>query len=168
MVIVTDASCSFDGWHRASSGISDIKPEFSTFIKSRARVPLFTTMVVFEKSLDIDLDALVFNLKNTDPENTDSKNTEIKNIGGLWFAAKNSSKSGFIANNFECWTLVSTPDFAVKEISMTTMQDKAVNALGKFIYTLIYTFMCVLKNVYMCYLYVNICVYIEVYNNYPR
>mmetsp|Transcript_28349 Transcript_28349/g.27168 ORF Transcript_28349/g.27168 Transcript_28349/m.27168 type:complete len:500 (-) Transcript_28349:66-1565(-) len=130
MVIVTDASCSFDGWHRASSGIADIKPEFSKFIKSRARVPLFTTMVVFEKSLDLNLDSIVFNLKNMDSESTNSKNTDFKNIGGLWFAAKNSSKSGFISNNFECWTLVSTPEFAVKEISMTTMQDKAINVSG--------------------------------------
>jgi hypothetical protein len=36
----------------------------------------------------------------------------------------------YILYIYEYRTMVSTPDFAVKEISMTTMQDKGIDAAG--------------------------------------
>ena len=43
----------------------------------------------------------------------------------VWFAARCSSKPGMESpESFDCWTLVSSPMFAVYEISSTTMQDE--------------------------------------------
>ena len=43
----------------------------------------------------------------------------------LWFAAKSASKRGLAcpAASSECWTLVSTPAYAVDEITRVPMQD---------------------------------------------
>ena len=65
-------------------------------------------MVAFETGLDLALDAMTF-----DPDE------------GLWFAARTQSKPGlWTRGKRECWTLISTPAFAVREITSTPMQDK--------------------------------------------
>ena len=136
--ILLDASCSFDDWHRASAGISAIKPEFGEFIKSRARIPLFTVMVAFDSTVCHDFDAIVFDIdednenKNDDDGrkiicNGDVSTDQVHSPDGLWFAARSSSKPGFIScERTDVWTLVSTPSFAVTEISSTTMQDEKI------------------------------------------
>lgn len=51
-------------------------------------------------------------------------------INCLWFAACSSSKPGFNGRDdgkgtaAECWTLISTPEYAFKEIQTTQMQDE--------------------------------------------
>jgi hypothetical protein len=121
-VIVTDASCSFDGWHRASAGISTIAPSLTKYIRSRARIPLFSSMVALDfsncKTIYSDYDALVF---------------ETCQDKGLWFAAQSNSKPGFESSSdgIQCWTLVSSPAFAVDEISLTTMQGISQSPSGE-------------------------------------
>jgi predicted NAD/FAD-dependent oxidoreductase len=41
----------------------------------------------------------------------------------LWFASRSQSKPGFPVGKAECWTLISTPSFAVEQILETTMRD---------------------------------------------
>lgn len=134
MCFFTDASCSFEGWHRASAGISDVKPEFGAYIKSRARIPLFTAMVAFDRRMFCDHDSAVFDLSSAsakhcaekieNKEDTGLIEDKNRNKNGLWFAARCTSKSGMSGlESPDCWTLVSTPSFAVNEISCTTMQD---------------------------------------------
>jgi hypothetical protein len=152
----TDASCSFENWHRASAGISKIKPEFTQFIKSRARIPLFTTMVAFDRKMFPSMDSAVFDLSynqstvaagndrndknDNDDDNTndndndnDNKNDSINDSymnSGLWFAVRCSSKPGMHGpGSMDCWTLVSTPSFAVTEISSETMQGDNISLL---------------------------------------
>ena len=123
-VVLTDiSSTSFSSWHRASAGVPE---EFANRVKSRVkcRVPLFTAMVAFESRLPIDADAINFPDDNT-----------------LWFAARNNSKPGFDSafggnkdengldgNEWDCWTLVSTPEFAIEKIQDTPMQDPETGA----------------------------------------
>ena len=69
--------------------------------------------------------------KKVDLESDGMKNLKevksLQNCHGLWFAARNSSKAGFLSTGCtDVWTLVSTPSFAVSEISSTTMQDKII------------------------------------------
>ena len=40
-----------------------------------------------------------------------------------WFAAKTNSKPGFEHLKAECWTIVSTPIYAAKQIKLIPMQD---------------------------------------------
>ena len=51
-VVLTDVSSSFGSWHRASAGVPEA---FAQRVRARAgsRVPLFTTMVTYEKSLGV-------------------------------------------------------------------------------------------------------------------
>jgi hypothetical protein len=154
----TDASCSFENWHRASAGISKIKPEFTQFIKSRARIPLFTTMVAFDRKMFPSIDSAVFDLSyyqstvaaaaeinKNDKNDYINDNKDVKNDNenkkndindnssmntGLWFAARCSSKPGMHGpGSMDCWTLVSTPSFAVTEISSETMQGNNISLL---------------------------------------
>ena len=105
-------------------------------------------MVAFDSSVTDSLDAAVFDFNDSDNDNdNDNDNNSrtkkvdletdgiksfkevklLQNSHGLWFAAKNSSKAGFLSTKCtDVWTLVSTPSFAVSEISTTTMQDKIV------------------------------------------
>jgi len=110
-VVFTDVSSSFESWHRASAGIP---PEFASRLPTKLRMPLFSCMIALDTPIKdkLCLDAFVVSTKNNDSP--------------LWFAAASSSKPGFPdekAGNHECWTLVSTPSFAVDEIQQTTMRD---------------------------------------------
>jgi len=112
VVLVTDASCSFSGWHRASAGVAEAAPLLARAVQSRARVALFGVMVAFEKATGVPDDALV-----------------VDDGGPLWYAMRSESKPGLNAGAaHECWTLLSTPAFAVQEISGTTMQDPVTGA----------------------------------------
>ncbi|KAL7529629.1 hypothetical protein ACHAXR_004192 [Thalassiosira sp. AJA248-18] len=110
-IILTDASSSFGKWHRASAGIPE---EFAKRVRERvgARVPLFTAMIAFDGESNIPFDAASFD----DPT--------------LWFAAKSNSKPGMEEEQKECWTLVSTPEYAMAKIEETPMQDPTT---GEFI-----------------------------------
>ncbi len=116
-VLLTDVSSSFGGWHRASAGVPG---EFASRVRKRvgARVPLFTAMIAFEGDSNIPFDAASF---------------EFENNPTLWFAAKMNSKPTMESEDFsmnrECWTLVSTPEYAMKKIEETPMQTKK----GEFI-----------------------------------
>ena len=110
-IILTDiSSTSFDSWHRASAGVPD---SFSKAVRDRvgARVPLFSAMVAFETSLPLTSDTITFPID----ENGDG--------GDCWFAAKTNSKPGFEHLKAECWTIVSTPIYAAKQIKLVPMQD---------------------------------------------
>lgn len=104
VVILTDLSSAFAKWHRASAGVPE---QFAARVRERvgSRVPLFTTMIAFDNESGIPFDAATFD------------NSVI------WFAAKNNSKPGMDEGLNECWTLVSTPEYAMKEIEDTPMQD---------------------------------------------
>jgi predicted NAD/FAD-dependent oxidoreductase len=113
-LLVTDASASFEGWHRASAGLPECAEQVMARVRQRVRVPLFTAIVAFESTLpNLDLDGISFN---------DDR---------LWFAARSSSKSGLARGargGSECWTLVSTPAYAVAEITRVPMQDPVTGA----------------------------------------
>ncbi len=103
-IILTDVSSSFGKWHRASAGVPE---SFASRVRERtgARTPLFTAMIAFESKSEIPFDAATFD-------------NDI-----LWFASKSNSKPGMGGNLKECWTLISTPDYAVEKIEETPMQD---------------------------------------------
>ena len=99
-------SSSFEGWHRASAGLP---AHFAARVSGRVRVPLFSCMVAYAAPLGLPLDGLTFHGGDT-----------------LWFAARSASKPGFPAGGeeaAECWSLVSTPGYACREIASTPMQD---------------------------------------------
>ena len=108
-VLMTDVSSSFGGWHRAGAGLPE---EFAARVRDRVRVPLFSCMVAFEAPLTLPLDGVT-----------------VDGDAALWFAARSQSKAGMPTGAAECWTLVSTPGFAVAEITETPMQD----ASGAFV-----------------------------------
>lgn len=86
-IILTDASSSFDSWHRASAGLPEA---FAHAVRERlvSRVPLFAAMVAFDAPVsDIPFDASSFD----DPI--------------VWFAARSNSKSGMMYGGLsnECW-----------------------------------------------------------------
>lgn len=113
VVILTDVSSSFGKWHRASAGVPQ---DFASRVREKvgARVPLFTAMIAFDTESGIPFDAASF---------------EFENNKTLWFAAKMNSKPMNGLLNRECWTLVSTPEYAMKKIEETPMQTKS----GEFI-----------------------------------
>ena len=104
-VILTDVSSSFGGWHRASAGVPET---FAKKVRDRvgARIPLFTAMIAFKSKSKIAFDAATFGNNNV-----------------LWFASKSNSKPGMSEMEEECWTLVSTPEYAIKKIQESPMQD---------------------------------------------
>ena len=120
-IILTDISSSFGSWHRASAGVPE---SFACKVRERvgARVPLFTTMIAFEHETKIPFDAASFD------GNNNNNDDDV-----LWFASKSNSKPGVMNNKYgeesdsrswtECWTLVSTPEYAMKKIEETPMQD---------------------------------------------
>ena len=115
VVILTDVSSSFGSWHRASAGVPE---SFASKVRERcgARVPLFTAMVAFESKLNVPFDAVSFVKNDT-----------------IWFAARSSSKPGLGSagddkdddgqETCDCWTIVSTPEYALAKIEETPMQD---------------------------------------------
>ena len=115
-VILTDvSSSSFGQWHRASAGVPE---DFADRVRRRvgARVPLFTVMIAFDSTNSgIPFDAATFDDNPT-----------------LWFASKTNSKPGSLTSIdvAECWTLVSTPEYAMSKIEETPMQDPQT---GEFI-----------------------------------
>ena len=112
LVVLTDVSSSFGGWHRASAGVPDA---FARRVRERVRVPLFAAMVAFDAPLRLPLDGLTF------PSGS-----------GLWFASRTQSKPGLAGaaggGARECWTLISTPAFACDELVAEPMQDAATGA----------------------------------------
>ena len=110
-IILTDVSSSFGAWHRASAGVPE---EFAKRVRERvgSRVPLFSAMIAFETKTDIPFDAASFD---------DST---------VWFASKSNSKPGMDNVQKECWTIVSTPEYAMSKIEETPMQDPIT---GEFI-----------------------------------
>jgi len=110
-IILSDVSSSFGKWHRASAGVPE---SFAKRVRERvgARVPLFSCMIAFDKDTNIPFDAASFD---------DSI---------VWFAAKSNSKPGMEALHKECWTIVSTPEYAMAKIEETPMQDAIT---GEFI-----------------------------------
>ena len=112
-IIVTDISCSFGGWHRASAGLPG---EAVRFCGSVVRVPLFTTLVAFDRRLSVPLDAITFE---------DDK--------VVWFASRTFSKPNILVRGSEsvfpeCWSIVSTPGYAVEEIQRVPMQNATTGA----------------------------------------
>jgi predicted NAD/FAD-dependent oxidoreductase len=109
-VVLTDVSSSFDSWHRASAGVP---AAFAARVRERAgsRVPLFSAMVAFEQPSQIPFDATAFDQNES-----------------IWFAAKTNSKPGMGALEQECWTIISTPEYAMRQISEIQMQDKETGA----------------------------------------
>lgn len=137
IIILTDISSSFESWHRASAGVPS---SFASSVRERvgARVPLFTTMIAYDTpQTKITFDAVSF-----------------IDHPIIWFAAKSNSKPGMmqimqeqhnsgvevvatstttttaIENNYECWTIVSTPEYAMIQIESTPMQNEKT---GEFI-----------------------------------
>ena len=89
-IILTDASSSFDTWHRASAGVPEI---FASAVRERlgSRVPLFACMIAFDAPLrsEVSFDAASFD----DPI--------------VWFASRSNSKPGMMMGDDgmsnECW-----------------------------------------------------------------
>lgn len=73
-LLVTDASASFEGWHRASAGLPEIAKSVCDKVRQRVRVPLFTALIAFESAVPVDLDGITFEDKT------------------IWFAARSASK----------------------------------------------------------------------------
>jgi len=116
-VVFTDASCSFTGWHRASAGAADVAPDMAAWIARRPRVPLFTAMLTLPAgSVAADADCIVFE------------------SGPVWYACRNNAKLGAASPSDpshptaeassaprDCWTLISSPEFACQEIAAVPM-----------------------------------------------
>ena len=109
-VVFTDISSASDSWHRASAGIPAALREQ---LPDKTRVPLFSCMVALSDPVSawVPFDGFTVGKGSI-----------------LWFAARSQSKPGFPHGGAECWTLVSTPAFAVQQISETTMRDPATGA----------------------------------------
>lgn len=104
-VILTDVSSSFGKWHRASAGVPE---SFGKRVRERvgARVPLMTAMIAFESESRIPFDAATFDNHT------------------IWFAARSNAKPGMDQDGMkECWTIVSTPEYAMQKIKEVPMQD---------------------------------------------
>lgn len=133
VVVFSDASCSFESWHRASAGVSEACPELAAAVRSRARIPLFTAQVALEGTPGISLDGIVFGQQ---------QQKQQKQECAVWFAARGPDQKcprtsqqqsqqdadTGAAGRHECWTLVSTPAFAAAEIQATQMQDPETGA----------------------------------------
>jgi predicted NAD/FAD-dependent oxidoreductase len=110
VVIFTDISSASDDWHRASAGIPD---SLRKQIPEKVRLPLFSCMVALSHPI---ADVVPF---------------DGFTVGGksdLWFAARSQSKPGIPQGGSECWTLISTPSFAVTQIKETNMRDPVTGA----------------------------------------
>ena len=121
-VLFTDISSSFDSWHRASAGVPD---SFRQQLLQRPRVPLFSCMVALDEPVRQLLPYDAFTV--SDDNDNDDDNNDASTQPPLWFAACSQSKPGF-AGAAECWTLISTPAYAVQQIQETTMQDPVTGA----------------------------------------
>jgi len=99
-VVQTDISSGFSSWHRASAGLPE---DFK--IPERTRIPLFAVCCAFDEKIE-------------GPDGVSFGDDD------LWFAARTRSKPGYQGTQGgpDCWTLISTPGYAVKEITETPMQ----------------------------------------------
>ena len=89
-------------------------------------MPLFTAMVAFETAVLREIDTLTFPLYKRSEEGAAATATTTEGANGvqtLWFAARNNSKEGLQHLTTDCWTLVSTPSYAVSQIRQVPMQD---------------------------------------------
>lgn len=117
-LLCTDASSSFESWHRASAGLP---ADFAARVRARigARTPLFTCGLAFDGPTRLtSTSAVVFRDHPT-----------------LWFAGRNNSKQLDDDDDDdndderpECWTLVSTPEFAIRCVRDEPMRDAATGA----------------------------------------
>lgn len=128
-VIFTDISSSSDAWHRASAGIPDLFRQ-QLPMTDKVRIPLFSCMIALSYPIAQDLPFDAFTVTS----HTKCVRPWSETNNGLWFAAVSHSKPGFppkkqsntecdVGSWSECWTLISTPSFAVQEIKDTTMRD---------------------------------------------
>jgi predicted NAD/FAD-dependent oxidoreductase len=104
-VVFTDISSSAESWHRASAGIPD---SLRQNIPEKVKIPLFSCMVALSHPI---ADQLPFD------------GFTVAESSELWFAARSQSKPGVPQCRAECWTLISTPSFAVDQIRETEMRD---------------------------------------------
>ena len=121
-VILTDISQCFDTWHRASAGVPTSFANAAR-LRAGARVPLFTAMVTFSSSLDLDVSSISYN-------RDDDEGESFNGGGTVWFAACNNTKMALptSSSEHECWTIVSTPEYAIEKITETPMQDTVTGA----------------------------------------
>lgn len=111
VVLLTDiSSTSFGTWHRASA---NVPKKFADKVKQRlsARVPLFSAMVAYETPVPTDASTITF---SDDPT--------------IWFASRSKHKPGLGSLSKDCWTLISTPEYAMQQIEETPMQDPSTGA----------------------------------------
>ena len=107
-VLLTDASSSFSGWHRASAG-AGVPDAVAARVRERVRVPLFSAMVALDTPLG---DVVPF------------EGLTVKGgSSALWFAARSQGRPGAPYAAAECWTLVSRAAWAAAEIAREPMQD---------------------------------------------
>ena len=122
IVIFTDISSAAESWHRASAGIPQT---LQAQLPMKVRLPLFSCMVALDRPVtgEIQLDGLTCN---------NAKENDKSISSPLWFAARSQSKPGFpqSINNLqhECWTLISTPAYAVDQITKVPMRDPITGA----------------------------------------
>lgn len=166
VVLLTDASSSLGGWHRASANVDlrtaeaapppvDADPRSVTDavgssakavaataelerVRRRVRVPLFSAIVALSHPIadpvtgGVPYDAFsLVDCRNDETEGCDGNSTggrPARSKNPLWFAARSQSKPGFPRDAPECWTLVSTPEYAVAQIESTPMQDSQTGA----------------------------------------
>ena len=110
-VVLTDVSSSFSSWHRASAGVPE---SFAQRVRAAVgeRVPLFTCLLAFATPLPVPTSAATL-MDET-----------------VWFAARSNHKPDLLqdTDDLDCWTIVSTPQFALRMIEATPMQDPNTGA----------------------------------------
>lgn len=117
-VLFTDISSSFESWHRASAGIPNtLREQLSDHLSNKVRIPLFSCMVALETPIRTSIPYDAFTI----PDDANSP---------LWFASCSQSKPNFFstgntskASEKECWTLISTVEYAFQQIKLTPMRD---------------------------------------------
>jgi predicted NAD/FAD-dependent oxidoreductase len=93
--------------------VSGIPEKFVAQVRQRvgSRVPLISATITFSGKLPVSIDAA--SLVHDD----------------LWFAARMNSKPGLAGIRRECWTLISTPTYAMKQIQLKAKDDPNVDAI---------------------------------------
>lgn len=111
-VLFTDISSASDAWHRASAGIPS---SLRKCLPEKLRMPLFSCMVALSRPVAKNLPLDAFTVDSSQK---------------LWFCSCSHSKPGMDntqqqQQQQECWTLISTPAYAVSKIQETAMRDPA-------------------------------------------
>ncbi|GAX09530.1 uncharacterized protein FisN_16Lh223 [Fistulifera solaris] len=109
-VVLTDISSASGDWHRASAGIPD---ELFQHLPKKVRMPLFSCMIAFEKVCRV---CLCSSLSMTPLTGCllHEAYSPFDSTRCLWFSSDGP----------ECWTLISTPSYALQEIT----QDRETGA----------------------------------------